>query len=47
MGHSIYRGESRSDVAAFPDETWRWDRLEPGLFETIVPWVVERVTPHE
>ncbi len=43
MGHSIYRGEGPAPDGDFPDAVWRWDRLVPGLFETIVPWTLRQV----
>ena len=43
LAHRIYTGASQVGDGGFPNSLRRWDRLVPGLFETIVPWTLSQV----
>ena len=44
MGHSLYRGSNSFGSGDFPAGLYLWDRLEPGLFEKIIPWTLEQLS---
>jgi len=44
MGHGVYRGSGLFGTGDFPNGLFKWDRLEPGLFETIIPWTLEQLS---
>jgi len=43
MSHGVYRGSGSFGSGDFPAGLFQWDRLEPGLFEKIIPWTLEQV----
>ena len=44
MGHGVYRGSDSFGTGDFPTGLFQWDRLEPGLFEKIIPWTLEQLS---
>lgn len=44
MSHSLYRGSDSFGTGDFPTGLFQWDRLEPGLFEKIIPWTLEQLS---
>ena len=44
MKHGVYRGSGPFNALVFPKDIYKWDRLEPGLFEQIIPWTLEQLS---